>query len=89
MTEARQRLIRTTGCGTASVSFASPPPYTGVVTYRLKLYHGSKLTSAEEIEASLEEAKQLATAAIANGQAHRAELVNTAGSVIFQRWAVL
>jgi hypothetical protein len=59
------------------------------VTYRLKLYHGSKLTSAEEIDASLEEAKQLATAAIASGQAHRVELVNTAGSVIFQRWAVL
>lgn len=59
------------------------------MTYRLKLYHGSKLTSAEEIDASLEDAKRLATAAIADGQAHRAELVNTAGSVIFQRWAVL
>ena len=54
-----------------------------------QLYHGSKLTSAEEIDASLEDAKRLATAAIADGQAHRAELVNTAGSVIFQRWAVL
>lgn len=72
-----------------SVSFARGAPYASFVTYRLKLYHGSKLTSAEEIDASLEEAKQLATAAIASGQAHRVELVNRAGSVIFQRWAVL
>ena len=59
------------------------------MAYRLNLYRGSKLTSTELLEASLEDAKQLAIAAIGSEQAHRAELVNQAGSVIFQRWAVL
>lgn len=57
--------------------------------YRLNLYHGNKLTSTELLEAPLEEAKQLAVTAIGFEKAHRAELVNRAGSVIFQRWAVL
>ena len=59
------------------------------MTYRLNLYHGSKLTRTELIDAPLEEAKGLATSAIGSQQAHRAELLNEAGSVIFQRWAVL
>lgn len=59
------------------------------MTYRLNLYRGNKLTSSELVEAPLEEAKVLAVAAIGAERAHRAELVNRAGSVIFQRWAVL
>jgi len=59
------------------------------VVYRLNLYHGSKLTSTELVEASLEEAKELAIAAIGHERAHRAELVNRIGGVVFQRWAVL
>jgi hypothetical protein len=57
--------------------------------YRLNLYRGGKLVSTELIEASLEGAKELAVAAIGSEQAHRAELVNRGGSVVFQRWAVL
>ena len=57
--------------------------------YRLNLYRGNKLTSTELLEAPLGEAKELAVAAIGLDKAHRAELVNRAGSVIFQRWAVL
>lgn len=57
--------------------------------YRLNLYHGSKLTSTELVEASLEEAKELAIDAIRSESAHRAELVNRIGGVVFQRWAVL
>ena len=57
--------------------------------YRLNLYRGNKLTSTVLVESSLEEAKELALAAIGSEQAHRAELVNSAGAVIFQRWAVL
>jgi hypothetical protein len=57
--------------------------------YRLNLYRGNKLASTVLVESSLEEAKELAVAAIGSEQAHRAELVNRAGSVIFQRWAVL
>lgn len=59
------------------------------VTYRLNLYRGSKLTSSEIVEAPLEQAKGLATAACDSGQAHRAKLVSDDGSIIFQRWAVL
>jgi hypothetical protein len=59
------------------------------VTYRLNLYRGSKLTSTELVDASLDEARELAIAAIGSQQAHRAELVNRTGTVIFQRWAVL
>lgn len=59
------------------------------MAYRLNLYHGSKLTSTELVEASLEEAKALAIAAVGNERAHRAELVNRIGGIIFQRWAVL
>ena len=57
--------------------------------YRLNLYRGTTLTRTELLEASLDEAKQLAIAAIGPDGAHRVELVNSAGSVIFQRWAVL
>lgn len=57
--------------------------------YWLNLYRGKKLTSTVLVESSLEEAKELALTAIGNEQAHRAELVNSAGAVIFQRWAVL
>ena len=59
------------------------------MTYRLNLYCGGKLASTELLEAGIEEAKGLATAAIDKGQAHRVELVNKAGSIIFQRWGVL
>ena len=59
------------------------------MTYRLNLYRGSNLTSTKLVEASLEEAKQVAIAAIASERAHRAELMNRNGSVVFQRWAVL
>ena len=57
--------------------------------YRLNLYRGSKLCRTELLDASLNDAKQLAIAAIGSEQAHRAELVNEEGFVIFQRWAVL
>jgi hypothetical protein len=59
------------------------------MTYRLNLYRGGKLTSTELVEAPLEEAKQLAVEAIDSRRAHRVEMVNKAGSIIFQRWAVL
>ena len=57
--------------------------------YRLNLYQGRRLTSTELVEVSLEEAKAMAIAAIGGGRAHRAELVDSVGGVIFQRWAVL
>ena len=59
------------------------------MTYRLNLYRGSKLTSTELVDASLNEARELAIATIGSQQAHRAELVNKSGTVVFQRWAVL
>jgi hypothetical protein len=57
--------------------------------YRLNLYSRFKLTSTELIDGSLEEAKELALSALGSGQAQRAEVVNTTGSIMFQRWAVL
>jgi hypothetical protein len=59
------------------------------MTYRLNLYSTAKLISTELVEVSLEQAKGLACSALESGQAQRAELVNKAGSVMFQRWAVL
>jgi hypothetical protein len=59
------------------------------MAYRLNLYSGERLTSTELMNASLQEAKHLACAALDTSQAHRAELVNDAGSILFQRWAVL
>jgi hypothetical protein len=59
------------------------------MTYRLNLYSNAKLTSTELVEASLEQAKGLACSALDSGQAQRAELVNKAGAIMFQRWAVL
>lgn len=58
--------------------------------YRLNLYVDRKLTSTELIEAAtLEGAKLAAKGAVAGGQAHKAELVNNAGSIIFERRADL
>jgi hypothetical protein len=59
------------------------------MTYRLNLYCEGKLTGTELLDASLQEAKGLAAAALDSHQAQRAELVNKAGSILFQRWAVL
>ena len=59
------------------------------MTYRLNLYCGGNLASTELIDASLEETKVMATAATDSGKAHRAEIVDQTGSIIFQRWAVL
>jgi hypothetical protein len=59
------------------------------MAYRLNLYCDGKLTGTDLLDASLEEAKGLATAALVTEQAHRAELVNKSGSILFQRWAVL
>lgn len=59
------------------------------MTYRLNLYFRAKLTSTELVDASLEQAKSLACSSLDSGKAERAELVNAAGSIIFQRWAVL
>lgn len=59
------------------------------MNYRLNLYVSAKLTSTELVDASLEQAKGLACSALESGKAHRAELVNAAGSIMFQRWAVL
>jgi hypothetical protein len=58
------------------------------MAYQLNLYCNGKLTSTELLDASLEESKGLA-AALECEQAHRAELVNKSGSILFQRWAVL
>ncbi len=60
-----------------------------MMAYRLNLYCDGKLTSTELLDASLEAAKGLAAAALDSEQAHRAELVNESGSILFQRWAVL
>jgi hypothetical protein len=59
------------------------------MTYRLNLYSTAKLISTELVDVSLEQAKGLAWSALDSGQAQRAELVNKAGSIMFQRWAVL
>jgi hypothetical protein len=59
------------------------------MTYRLNLYSNAKLTSTELVDSSLEEAKKLALSALDSGKAQRAELLNKAGSIMFQRWAVL
>ena len=57
--------------------------------YRLNLYSNARLTSSEQIETTLQEAKDTACAALDNGKAQRAELLNSAGAILFQRWAVL
>ena len=57
--------------------------------YRLNLYSGGKLASTELVETSLADAKELAIAGLSEGKAHRVELLNANGAVIFQRWAVL
>ena len=59
------------------------------MTYRLNLYSNAKLTSTELVDSSLEQAKELALFALDSGKAQRAELLNKAGSIMFQRWAVL
>jgi hypothetical protein len=59
------------------------------VAYQLNLYHGKALTSSQLLEAPLEEAKEMAIAAISSRRAERVELVSRAGTVVFQRWAVL
>ena len=59
------------------------------MAYRLNLYSDGKLTSTELVDASLDEAKRLACAALDSSQAQRAELLNNVGSILFQRWAVL
>jgi hypothetical protein len=59
------------------------------MSYRLNLYSDGKLTGTELMDAPLDEAKSLACAALDSSQAHRAELINNAGSILFQRWAVL
>jgi hypothetical protein len=59
------------------------------MAYRLNLYCEGKLTRTEFVDAPLQEAKDLAVAALDRHQAHRAELVNEAGSILFHRWAVL
>jgi hypothetical protein len=59
------------------------------MTYRLNLYSGAKLTGTELLDVSLDHAKRLACAALDKNGAHRAELLSSGGSVLFQRWAVL
>jgi hypothetical protein len=59
------------------------------MAYRLNLYSHGELTSTELMDAPLDEAKRLACAALDRQRAHRAELLNSAGSILFQRWAVL
>ena len=59
------------------------------MAYRLNLYSDAKLTSTEPLDVSLAEGKELACAALESGRAQRAELVNKAGAIVFQRWAVL
>ena len=59
------------------------------MTYRLNLYSNAKLTSTELLESTLEQAKASACAALDSRQAERAEIVNTTGTIVFQRWAVL
>jgi hypothetical protein len=59
------------------------------VTYRLNLYCNGSLASTQLIDAPLEEAKAIATHATDSRKAHRAEITDQAGSIIFQRWAVL
>jgi hypothetical protein len=59
------------------------------MAYRLNLYCNGMLTGTELLHASLADAKELATAALESEHAHRAELVNKSGSILFQRWAVL
>lgn len=63
--------------------------YIDRMSYRLNLYSNAKLTSTELLEASLEDAKSLACSALDRGEGHRAELLNTRGVIMFQRWAVL
>jgi hypothetical protein len=56
-----------------------------MMLYRLNLYEDGKLTSTELLEVSLQEAKEKVSAALDGGQAHKAELMNPAGSIIFRR----
>ena len=59
------------------------------MTYRLNLYSNAKLASTELLDASFEEAKGIACSALDRGSGQRAELVNSHGVIMFQRWAVL
>lgn len=57
--------------------------------YRINLYLGGKLASTEVVDTSLADAKDTALAGLTEGKAHRVELLNKNGAVVFQRWAVL
>jgi hypothetical protein len=59
------------------------------MTYRLNPYSNAKLANTELLDASLEEAKGIACAALDRGSDQRAELLNDRGVILFQRWAVL
>ena len=59
------------------------------MTYRINLYLAGKLASTELVDGSLSDAKDLAVANLSEAKAHRVELLNKGGAVVFQRWAVL
>jgi hypothetical protein len=59
------------------------------MAYRLNLYSDGTLTSTELMDTRLDEAKRAACAALDASQAHRAEVLNSRGTILFQRWAVL
>jgi len=59
------------------------------MAYKLNHYRGSILISTELVETSLTDAKLTAIQALRGGQTQRVELLDEAGSVIFQQWAVL
>jgi len=59
------------------------------MAYRVNLYSDGKLTSTDLMDTGLDEAKRAACSALDRSQAHRAEVLNSRGSILFQRWAVL
>jgi hypothetical protein len=61
----------------------------GFVTYRLNLWCDGKLVSTELLDSPFPEAKAFAITALGSRGADRADLVNAANSVVFQRFAVL
>ena len=71
------------------VLFTNPRCRLLPMAYRLNLYREGKLTRTELVHGPLQEVKELAVTALDRHQAHRAELVDESGSIIFHRWAVL
>jgi len=59
------------------------------MAYRLNLYSDKNLISTELLNSGLDEASRSACVALDKTRAHRAEVIDSDGTIRFSRWAVL